>query len=264
MTSAPAPIHASKEAPSTLRTVRVVLVEPLYGGNVGRVARVMGNFGLRDLVLVNPASEVLQDPEMAPMARKAVEIVRRAPVLSTLEEALVDVEIALGFTTRLGKRRRDGYDLRPAAEKLAADAAGARIAAVFGREDVGLTNAELERCHWLVRIPTRPELPSLNLAQAVGLFAYDLTETMGRAASKPIGTGKVATVDELEAMYAHFERVLQDIGFIEEASPNRMMNEIRRLLSRRLPSPRDVRILRGILSKVELAVERARKGLRPP
>lgn len=242
---------------SALDRLTVVLVEPLYGGNLGSVARVMANFGISRLVLVNPAPDALEDPALAPMARTAVGRVRDARVVGSVEDALADAELALGFTTRLGKRRRDGLDLRPAVARIAREHPGARVAAVFGREDTGLTNAELERCHWLVRIPTHRGLPSLNLAQAVGLFCYEAAQGLGQTGS--LTAPRPATVAELEGLYGHAEKVLQEIGFIEEASPERMMNEIRRILSRRLPEPRDVRILRGILAKVELALERARQ-----
>lgn len=249
-----------------LQRVSVVLVEPLYGGNLGSVARVMANFGLSDLVLVRPAEGIFDDPRLEPMARTAAQIARGARVAGTLAEALADVELALGFTTRLGRRRNDGLELREAVEAAAREAPCARIAAVFGREDAGLTTAELDLCHWLVRIPTTRDLPSLNLAQAVGLFAYEVRTARLRDTpeSEP---RRLATVAELEGLYAHFERVLWRIGFIEEERPDRMMNQVRRIFSRRIPGPRDVRILRGILSKVELAIERARRGLpvgKPP
>lgn len=251
--------------PAPLDNVSVVLVEPRYGGNLGAVARVMGNFGLERLILVNPAPGILADARLEPMARKAADLARSAHVVGDLREALADVELALGFTTRLGRRRRDGYDLRQAVAALREEAPRARIAAVFGREDAGLSNAELEACQWLVRIPTRREFSSLNLAQAVGLFAYELAA--GNPGSQAPGprSRTPASGAELEGMYGHFERVLGEIGFFEEESPARMMNELRRILSRRLPDPRDVRILRGILSRVEWALERSAGGHgRPP
>ncbi len=237
----------------------IVLVEPMYGGNLGSVARAMANFGLDDLVLVNPAPAALADPALERMARGAADLVRGARVVRDLDEALTGVEVALGFTTRLGKRRRDGFDLRGGVERLFEQCAEACIAGVFGREDAGLTTQELERCHWLVRIPTDRRLPSLNLAQAVGLFAYEVSQARAPAAAPP-RRAHPASADELEGLYAHLERVLLEIGFIEEASPERMMNEMRRIVSRRLPEPRDVRILRGVLAKVELALRRARGG----
>jgi TrmH family RNA methyltransferase len=244
-----------------LGNVTVVLVQPLYGGNLGSVARVMGNFGLGDLVLVDPTPGILDDPQLEPMARGGVEILRRARVSSSVEDAVADAEIALAFTARVGRRRRDVLDLRSAVEHIAAETPHARVSAVFGREDTGLTTAELDRCHWPVRIPTHPDLSSLNLSQAVGLFAYEVAEVRRRASPAPARRRKPATAAEMEGLYDHFEKVLVEIGFIEEASPVRMMNEIRRMFSRRLPDPRDVRILRGVLSKVELALKRARRGL---
>jgi TrmH family RNA methyltransferase len=245
---------------SILRDVTVVLVEPLYGGNVGSAARVMANFGLDRLVLVRPAEGIFEDPSLEPMARDAaLPIVRGARVTDSLAEALADTEIALGFTTRLGKRRRDGYDLRPAVGALALDFPAARVAAVFGSENKGLSTADLDLCHWLVRIPTEQGFTSLNLAQAVGLFAYELRAVRrAEGAGRPQSRG-VATVSQMEGFYGHLERVLLKIGFIEEASPARMMNQFRRMFGRRLPDPRDVRILRGVLSKVEGAIDRGRR-----
>jgi TrmH family RNA methyltransferase len=243
--------------------VRIVLVEPLYGGNLGSVARAMGNFGLSELVLVNPAEGIFDDPRLVPMARSGARWVRQARVVETLEEALEGVELALGFTTRLGKRRRDGLTLRDAAARVAGELAGNTVAAVFGREDAGLTTAELALCHWLVRIPTHPALSSCNLAQAVMLCCYEMAEARRTHTPREVPR-KVASVEQLEGMYGHFAAVLEEIGFIEEANPDRMLNELRRIFSRRLPDPRDVRILRGILAKVQLALERARKGLGRP
>lgn len=236
-----------------LPSVAVVLVNPLYGGNLGSVARVMANFGLERLVLVNPAPGALADPKLEPMARTAVGLVRNARVCTGLGEALDDVELALGFSTRLGRLRRDVVELRPAVEQMASQSGGARVAAVFGPEDRGLSTEDLDLCHWLVRIPTHPGLASLNLAQAVGLFCYEVSEQRRR--ELPRGEDRrLATVGELEGFYGHFERVLLAVGFIEEKSPARMMNHLRRIFSRRQPEPRDVRILRGVLSKIEWAL----------
>lgn len=239
----------------------VVLVDTLYGGNLGAAARVMVNFGLDDLRLVRPAPGIFEDPQLKPMARgAALPILKNAQVFDTLSEAIGNVEIALGFTRRLGKKRTDSDELRQTVAKVLEGPAGCRIAAVFGSEDKGLSNEDLEKCHLLVRIPTARTLRSLNLSQAVGLFCYEWR--MGNVNRlPPTTTPKIpATVEELEGFYLHLEDVLQLIEFIEEKSPARMMNGMRRIIARRLPDQRDVRIMRGVLSKVELAIKRAKAG----
>lgn len=235
--------------------VVIVLVDTLYGGNLGSVCRSMANFGLTELRLVRPAKGLFEDPLLEPMARgQALPILKNVQTFETLEEALADVEVALGFTTRLGKRRRDGYDLHQAVEHLGKVASQNRIAGVFGSEDKGLNNPDLEKCHWLVRIPTAPTLSSLNLAQAVGLFAYELHTLKIANTLPPPAPRKTATGAELEGLYSHMQTVLEKIDFFEEETPERMMNEVRRIISRRLPEPRDVRILRGVLSKIEMGI----------
>jgi tRNA/rRNA methyltransferase len=232
----------------------IVLVDTLYGGNLGSVCRSMANFGLSELRLVRPAGGIFNDPLLEPMARgQALPILKNVKLFVTLEEALADVEIALGFTTRLGKRRRDGFDLHQAVKELAdEEVSHNRIAGVFGSEDKGLNNADLEKCHWLVRIPTAPRLSSLNLAQAVALFAYETHILKLERTLPPPAPRRTATVTEMERLYGHVQQVLEAIDFFEEETPERMMNEMRRMISRRLPEPRDVRILRGVLSKIEI------------
>lgn len=243
-----------------MKKVSIVLVEPLYGGNVGSVARAMANFGLSELAIVNPAPRVFQDKLLEPMARGATGIIENAKICSSLAEALEDVELALGFTKRSGRRRRGAIELNAALDRINAEFDEVRIAAVFGREDSGLTTSELAMCHWPVSIATNPELPSLNLSQAVCLFAYEVYgRTRNNAHIVEPSSPRPAPVGDLEGLYAHFQRVLHRIEFFEEANPNRMMNEVRRIFSRRAPDARDVRILRGILSKMEKTLEKAER-----
>jgi TrmH family RNA methyltransferase len=246
-----------------MNTPIIILVDTLYGGNLGSVIRVMANFGLSRLRLVRPAKGILEDPLLKPMAREqALFILENIEIFDTLEEALFDTVIALGFSTRLGKRRTSSLSLREAVVELPKSSFGS-VAAVFGSEDKGLNNQDLERCQLLTRIPTAPALTSLNLSQAVGLFAYETyllrqEDELNQVAATP---NKTANINELEGLYGHTENILRLIGFIKESNPTRIMNVMRTMVSRRLPASRDVRVLRGILSRVELAVERAKKGL---
>jgi TrmH family RNA methyltransferase len=244
----------------SLEDIQIVLVEPLYGGNVGSVARAMANFGLQKLTLVRPAEGLFEDPLLEPMARSnAMHILKNAVVTDDLAKALADTELSMGFTARTGKKRNDGIELRPAVRAIAEEFSGARIAAVFGCEDNGLSNEDLEKCHWMVNIPTHPTLTSLNLSQAVLLFAYEIFSVAEELEGALKPERRLATVEELEGFYGHLGEVLDTIGFIKEEDPARIMNAMRRIFSRRLPDPRDVHILRGMLSKVVVAIELAKK-----
>ena len=149
-----------------------VLYRPQSAGNIGAAARALKNMGFDDLRLVGLGP--LNDREAVKMAVHADDILANATVYPDLAAAIADCSIAVGTTSRRGGYRSRATPLRPAAAELDALADSNKIAIVFGREDRGLTNRELKLCHRLVTIPTAPEYPSLNLAQAVMVVAYEL------------------------------------------------------------------------------------------
>lgn len=231
----------------------VVLVQPMFAPNVGSVARVMANFGLPRLVLVSPAAGLMDDPAVKHLARAGFDVFRDARVVESLEEALADVDLALGFTARTGKRRGEDLELRPAVNKVACELPDGHVAAVFGREDDGLSTEEMARCHWLVRIPTGPTFSSLNLAQAVALFAYERFESTRAPLGEPTAD-MVASSQDVDGFQHHLEAVLDRVGFLQEHNRDRMVLHLRKMLTRRVPTRRDVHILRGILKKVQNAL----------
>src|SRR5271166_2369893 len=163
-----------------------VLYRPQSAGNIGAAARALKNMGFEDLRLVAPGT--LKSREAAAMAVHADDVLAHATIYPELADAIADCSIAVGTTSRRGGYRSRAVPLRAAAVELDALAGANKIALVFGREDRGLTNRELKLCHRLVTIPTAPEYPSLNLAQAVMVVAYELmmaaTPTV-RAAGAP-------------------------------------------------------------------------------
>jgi TrmH family RNA methyltransferase len=234
-------------AAEALANIRIVLVEPQHPGNIGAVARAMKNMALSRLVLVKPADHLA--PEARMMAMHALDILQQARLATTLAEAVADAGCVVGTTRRLGKARQAHFTPRAIAPMLLELAAANPVAVVFGREDSGLTNAELQQCHELVTIPAHPVFGSLNLAQAVLLVSYELyLATMAEPRASP---PKLATVAELERLYSRMQRVLQRVGFLHGSNPARMMGYFRRFFARQGLRSRDVKIFLGVFRQIE-------------
>jgi len=245
--------------------IRIVLVAPSHPGNVGAAARAMKNMGLHQLVLVAPR----QFPHLEASARAAGadDVLQAARVVGSLGAALE----GCGYVAATTARARDQYfrviDVRAAAPRIVAEARRAPAAVVFGAERTGLTNVELEMAHSLVRIPASAAYPSLNLAMAVQLTAYELfragvaADAAVAAAGAPC-TAPLASVEEMRRLYEHFAEVLAQIDFRDRTqSGTHLMGRIRRLLQRAEPDENEVHILRGILTAVQ---NRRRHAGEPP
>ena len=234
--------------------VRFVLVRPEASENVGAAARVMRNFGFEDLVLVEPR---LTRPERAyVVAHRAEDIVLAATHVTQLDEALGDCVRAFATSRRSGKRRGQSLKLEDAARESAASPGP--VAWVFGPESNGLTALEIEHCSDRVLIPTAPTHPSLNLAQAVAVVAYELHRA--RTHQAKTRTMREASLKEREALYRHLDEALTAIGFLSPESGPARMGELRRLLERSRPSPDEVRFLRGVARRMARAGELRRRG----
>lgn len=236
-----------------LQNIRIVLVNTSHPGNIGGAARAMKNMGLSRLVLVDP--HVFPSPEASARASGADDILANAQVVPTLEEALVGCSLVMGTSARDRSLPWPLLDPRACATKAVEDArAGGEVALVFGREHAGLTNEELQRCHFHVHIPSAPEFSSLNLAAAVQVLAYEvrlaflaLAQVAPSApAEAPV---ELATAEELEGFYGHMEATLVDIGFLDPEKPRHLMARLRRLYSRCRLERTEVSILRGILTE---------------
>ncbi|MFZ5861544.1 MAG: RNA methyltransferase [Nitrospirota bacterium] len=233
--------------------VRIVLVRPEHAGNIGAAARALKNFGLSRLDLVAPECGHLTSDSLK-MAYGARNVIEGARIHATLREALADARWAAAF----GMARPDRPDARwlaDAAPALAEQAHAHDTALVFGPERSGLSNDELALCHQLVAVPTDPAQPSLNLAQAVLLGCYELT----RAASPPPASPRaLATGEEIDGLTDHLDTTLHAIGFLQPPQGRRLLHELRGFISRAQPSPREVRVLRGILRQIGWAMKGGR------
>ena len=231
--------------------LRVVLVETTHPGNIGAAARAMKTMGLRRLMMVNPAR--YPNAEATARAAGADDVLAEARVVDSLDEALAGCGLVIGSSAR--RRGLAGPDLDPreCAQRVAGFSDREQVALVFGRESSGLSNDELDRCHFRLHIPTNPNFGSLNLAAAVQVIAYELR--MAQCADEftiaPRKETVLATADEMARFYDHLQRVLLETGFLDPANPRHLMRRLRRLFNRAQPDRNEVNILRGILSSVE-------------
>jgi tRNA (cytidine32/uridine32-2'-O)-methyltransferase len=240
----------------SLGRIRIVLSRPTHPGNIGSSARAMKNMGLSELVLVAP--ERFPHPEATALAADALDVLDAARVVGTLEEAIADCRLVIGSSAR--GRRIDWPTLSPAecAQRLVTESSSASVALVFGQERTGLTNEELDRCQYLVTIPTSAEYAALNLAAAVQILAYEIfrAHSMIAPKEKVDGAEPLATAEELQRLYQHMERVLIDIGFLNPSNPRLLMRRLMRLFGRTELDRNELNILRGILTAVQQDHER--------
>jgi tRNA/rRNA methyltransferase len=233
-----------------LSSTAVVLVEPQGALNIGAVCRAMANFAFSDLRLVNPQADHLSD-EARRMAVKAGDLLESARVYPNLEEALADTCYAFATTRRFGRYREDFIHPDLIGETLRSVAGEAPAALVFGREDRGLLTEELDLCQRFITIPTSDELPSMNLAQAVSLCVYELSKARARGEGKHAGARTLAHGASIENMFAHMRTALTRAGYLDESNPDHILRSFRRIFGKNGLSERDVRILRGLWSRID-------------
>lgn len=232
-----------------------VLYRPQAAGNVGATARAIKNMGFDDLRLVGPGP--LNSREAKAMAVHADDVLASAKIYPELTEALEDCSLVVGTTARRGGYRSRAIALRPAAAELVALAVSNKVAVVFGREDRGLTNRELKLCHRLITIPTAPEYPSLNLAQAVMVVAYELMMAAISGAGAPARHLATHFVEASasDAMLERMAEALVAIGFIPDDNPDHIMFAIREIFGRSGLTAREVEILNGMARQMRWVAE---------
>jgi len=224
--------------------IRIVLCRPSHPGNIGAAARAMKTMGVADLRLVAP--ERFPAPEADWMATHAADVLGAARVYATLHEAIADCSAAFALSARPREWSPQVLDVRAAAAQAAT--LDAPVAFVFGSESAGLTNDELFACQFLVHIPATTGSSSLNLAQAVQIVCYELH--MAKGSTVPaMRAEKLATVDDIEGLYAHLQEAAKSSGFLVPGS--RLRERWRRLFSRVPALEREeVNILRGLLKSL--------------
>ncbi|EGQ8201706.1 tRNA (cytosine(32)/uridine(32)-2'-O)-methyltransferase TrmJ [Vibrio cholerae] len=240
-----------------LERVKVVLVGTTHSGNIGSAARAMKVMGLSQMVLVDPQCQV--DAQAIALAAGASEIALNAQIYPTLEAAVADCGLVVGTSARSRTLEWPMLEPRECGEKLISEANQHSVAMVFGRERTGLTNDELQLCHYHVCVPANPEYSSLNLAMAVQLLSYEVRMAylaLQQSSQSSTLQEEYPRHQELERFYAHLEQVIMQTEFISAQQPGQVMNKLRRMFTRARPETQEINILRGILTSVQKSISR--------
>jgi TrmH family RNA methyltransferase len=231
--------------------ITFVLVEPAESGNIGASARAMKNMGFSGLSLVNPAPVT---DEARWMAHNALDVIRAATVHPTLADAVGEQSIVVGATRRKGRRRGIIHNVDEGAKKIVELASANRVAILFGREDRGLYNEEIEECGFLISIPANAEHPSLNLSQAVLIMAYELSRAEYRLEEKGIGVSRLVSHEELTTLYSRISDTLKLLEYFPVGDGDlekKMMMNLKHFIGRAGLAEWEMNMLHGICTRIE-------------
>ena len=239
--------------------IRIVLVNTTHPGNIGGAARAMKNMGLAELYLVEPKE--YPAPRAVWRAAAARDILDGATIVETVDEAIADCGLVVGTSAR---ERRIPWPLlnpRECGEKIYRESATHKTALLFGREDRGLTNEELQKCHYHVHIPSNPDYSSLNLATAVQVLAYEvrmatLADEQGNLPALPDWDQPPVKSADLEYFHEHLATTMAELKFYDPENPKQVLTRMRRLFNRVRMDEMEVSILRGLLTAVQRKIDR--------
>ncbi len=236
-------------------SIRIVLVNPSHPGNIGAVARAMKTMELQNLYLVKPKH--FPDVDATARAAGADDILENAVIVDLLADALKGSSVVFGTSVRNRALSLPKLQVKDAAQVIIKEAQTHTVAIVFGRENNGLSNEELEQCNYHLYIPTNPEFYSLNLAAAVQLVAYEI-----KMARQPnpvniemvitdLDTQELANAEEMQSFYQHLQQVLAAIKFLDLKNPRKVLSRLKLLFNRARVQKNEINILRGILTAIQ-------------
>lgn len=267
-----------------LERVRIVLVDCLYGGNIGRTVRAMKNMGLSDIVLVRPKE--FPSKEARIFAASAADMLEQIKVYDDLDEALGDRDLIVATSSRSRRLPIETHSVRTGAMKICeglndseqdSSDGGMKVAILFGSEDRGLTNDELLKSRMHLFVPTDTEYPVLNLAMTVQIVCYELlcaaNQIKNSIMDYPLQDGKVNTSNRLarhksmpiadnnamESFYGHLESWLSQIDFFNPQQPDTIMRKMRRIFNRAPLYTNEIDMLRGMITRsIQYSVNKPR------
>jgi tRNA/rRNA methyltransferase len=234
-----------------LSQTAIILCEPQTPGNIGSVARAMANFGISDLRLVNPCDHL--HPEAKKFAVSALHLLESATIYSDLSSAVNDLEISVATTRRSGQLRGNLIESAQLHDRLLNTLPPqTRLGLVFGREDSGLTSGEIALCSHVATVSPSDEQGSLNLAQAVLLFLYEISRQPG--IETPEEYFDRPSQGELNGLLEQMHTVLDRIAFLNPSRPEAALHKLRQLTLRANPDRSEVALLRGMWSQLASSI----------
>ena len=237
-----------------MAVLRIVLVEPRESGNIGSAARAMKNFGFGELWIVG------EHPPLQPVsgwwASGADDVLETARFAPALHDAIADAHLTVATTSMRGRTTPVSFTPKTLAAEFAALGEEQILALVFGREDSGLTREELVLCQHTAAIPTNDRFPTMNLAQSVCVFCYELSgSTFLRSESR-----ELADAATIERMHQRARELLLDVGFLHDNNPDRIYEDLRAVAARADLDAREATILLGIIRQIEWKIRSASGG----
>ncbi|TYB31248.1 MAG: RNA methyltransferase [Candidatus Mcinerneyibacterium aminivorans] len=245
----------AKKKSKMLKNIYIILVEPIYNGNLGSVARAMKNYGLKNLILVNPEAEI-----NSTMARKmsvsAYAVLKNSVVYDKLENAVEDFEYLVGTTNRKRAASNKYYTAKGITGRILKFSKKFKIGILFGREDKGLSNEELAYVNDIINIPTSPKLSSLNLAQAVLIVGYEIYQKLNEKGLSQTPDYLAANLKRKEHLFKRIEKLLDTIKFSGKHKRIELFHSIKYLLNRAVPSNREIDILQGVFKEISRKIKK--------
>ena len=233
----------------------IVLCRTSHPGNIGSTARAIKTMGFSKLTLVNPKQFPHKDANA--LAAGAEDVLNNAKVVKTIEEALIDSHLIIGFTARQRELSQEHQNIRKIAKDLKNEPPQKKIALLFGNETNGLSNDEIKHCHKLGYINSNENYSSLNLAQAVQIICYEIRMHLseGDGIIKLIKENELVSHEIQNGFYVHLEQLLTEIGFLKKIQGERLMQRLRLLFNRTTMEKDEVNILRGILTDIQKKIK---------
>ncbi|MBT5165652.1 MAG: RNA methyltransferase [Nitrosomonadales bacterium] len=233
----------------------IVLCRTSHPGNIGSTARAIKTMGFSKLTLVNPKQ--FPHSEANALAAGAEDVLNNAKVVKTIEEALIDSHLIIGFTARQRELSQEHQNIRKIAKDLKNEPHQKKIALLFGNETNGLSNDEIKHCHKLGYINSNENYSSLNLAQAVQIICYEIRMHIseGDGIIKLIKENELVSHEIQNGFYVHLEQLLTEIGFLKKIQGERLMQRLRLLFNRTTMEKDEVNILRGILTDIQKKIK---------